>query len=982
MTQNNKESKKKVRIFDGILIISISIVFLLVLFGVFQQAGNAVRSILIGIFGLSIYGIFFALIAYAIYHMAGRKIDIKKRQVFDLFLILFFLLALVHIITFSGISYIRKEESFLENYSNIIKRTFNTPLNSNIPETAGGLFFTIILYPIVKFSKIAGYILIIGLLLLCVVSYIVKYIKFESKSKVLSRFKRKDMQNISYGEELYTGDINGNPTQEEFKQIRKNKNIEYTTIQEEEKKLEDIKKVIKKEEKEEEKITQKNNVFKDPTAGNIKSDNDNSLTEEEKIRKRSFDILFNNLNPNEEEELEIEEKKEEELDEKEKALHELYPQYYDEKIKNKKNKKNKEQEEEKEEEKPKSKEEKIKEKILKSYTTNEMMNYIKENIEVGNTKNNKKDGDFFEEESKKNDFSYIQNNKIEQKKDYIDFNSNFEEIEEILEEKKINDNIENTQDYIEDQKIEENNIFFEPIIVPKIKQEIKRENIKEKEEKELIIFDKYIKPRIEDLDEIKRPERQNEEAGKDAEIIEKILDELCNIKDAKVVNYIVGPTFTRYEIDIPLSTSVSIITNKEKDIQMRLAAESIKIQAPIPGKNYIGIEVPNKIRSTVSFRELVESDSFNNSDDAITCAIGEDVDGKKYVLDIAKMPHLLIAGGTGSGKSVGINVLLCSILFKHSPEDVRLILIDPKQVELAVYSDLPHMLIPEAISDPKQVLNALDWAIQEMENRYALLKKEKCQKISQYNKIIDTTKTQKMPYILIVIDEVNDIMIRVGKSFEEKVTVLAQKARAAGIHIVLATQRPSKEVITGTIKANLPAAIAYATSRVVDSIIILGESGAEKLLGKGDLILKGPTEPNGVRIQGCFIDNHEIRKVTDYVRENNKTYFDKDIADKIAKIEEEHEDLDISKIEQENDDPRLEKTFREVLQFCIKQNRASASSIQSEFGMGFPKAARYINLFDKYGYIQKQIGNKGSELIITQKQYDELYKELNEEDLF
>lgn len=959
MTENKKDIKKTARIFDGILIVSISIVFLLILFGVFKQSGDAVKSVLLGIFGLSIYGFFFSMIVFAIYHMSGRKILLKKRQIFDLILVFFFFILLLHLITITGPSYIRSGESFADGYANIIKRTFNPPTNSNFPETVGGILPTIILYPLAKLSIISEYILVVALLILCIISYVIKYVKFESKSKILSKFKRKDMENISYGEELYTGDIKGNSTKEDFVQVKNNKNIKYTTIEEHEKILSnDIKKENTEQQENKKEIITKEKTFIDPTAGNIKTD-DLVLTDKEKERKRSFDILFNNLDPNDKEEIK-EEEIEEELSEKDKALRTLYPQYHKEE-KEKSKKENKKEEVKK----PKTKENEIKEKILKSYTTNEMINYIHENIEVGNIKNNKKE--------KINENLYIEddnNFNIDTKdENIIDQNTTFEEFEKIYEKK--NENIYDKDNFLEEDINNNANFAFEPIILPNKNEEKKITEIKEKE---IILFEKYVKPKIEDLD-IWDKNINQEDVGRDATIIEKLLDELCNIKDAKVVNYIVGPTFTRYEIDIPLSTSVSIITNKEKDIQMRLAAESIKIQAPIPGKNYVGIEVPNKIRSIVGFREIVESSKFQNSNAAITCAVGQDVDGKNYVIDIAQMPHLLIAGGTGSGKSVGINALLCSILFKHSPEDVRLILIDPKQVELAAYSGLPHMLIPETISDTKQVLNALDWAINEMEERYILLKKEKCQKISQYNAIIDKNKTQKMPYILIVIDEVNDIMLRVGKSFEEKVTILAQKARAAGIHIVLATQRPSKEVITGTIKANLPAAIAYATSRVVDSIIILGESGAEKLLGKGDLIYKGPTEQNGIRIQGCFIDNHEIRKITDFVKENNKTYFDRDIEDKILKIEEEDQ-LEVSKTDNENDDPRMEKTFREVLQFCINQGRASASSIQSEFGMGFPKAARYINYFDKFGYIQKQMGNKGSEVVITQEQFNQIFGQL------
>ena len=362
MTENKKDIKKTARIFDGILMVSISIVFLLVLFGVFKQSGDAVKSVLLGIFGLSSYGFFFSMIVFAIYHMSGRKVLLKKRQIFDLTLVFFFFILLLHLITITGPSYIRNGESFADGYLNIIKRTFNPPTNSNFPETVGGILPTIILYPLAKLSIISEYILVVALLILCVVSYVIKYVKFESKSKILSKFKRKDMENISYGEELYTGDIKGNSTKEDFAQVKNNKNIKYTTIEEHEKILSnDTKKEnIEKQENKKE-ILSEEKTFIDPTAGNIKTDN-LVLTDKEKERKRSFDILFNNLDPNDKEEIK-EEEIEEELTEKDKALRTLYPQYHKEE-KEKPKKENKKEEVKK----PKTKENEIKEKILKSYT--------------------------------------------------------------------------------------------------------------------------------------------------------------------------------------------------------------------------------------------------------------------------------------------------------------------------------------------------------------------------------------------------------------------------------------------------------------------------------------------------------------------------------------------------------------------------------------------------------------------------------------
>lgn len=499
------------------------------------------------------------------------------------------------------------------------------------------------------------------------------------------------------------------------------------------------------------------------------------------------------------------------------------------------------------------------------------------------------------------------------------------------------------------------------------------EEPKEKK-KTLIRFDRYVAPTT---DLLKTYEKLVPAPKDKEENIKAIEDTLESFKiEAKVVNTITGPTFTRYELEMGVGVSVSNIEKYESDIMMNLGAENIFIQAPIPGKKYVGIEVPNKKRGTVGLKEIVESEEFTKGK-GLSFAIGQDVDGENYVCDITKMPHVLIAGATGAGKSVCINTLICSILFKYSPEDVRLLLIDPKRVELTMYNNLPHMLLPEALSEPVEVLNALDWACEEMEKRYNLFKENLVQNIEAYNKKVDLRRVQKMPYIVIVVDEVADLVMALKKSFEQRVVRLAQKARAAGIHIVLATQRPSVDVITGLIKANLPARIAFTTTSITDSKTILDYAGAEKLLRLGDMLLSMAQYPSIRRVQGAFIDAQEVVPITQFIRKNNRTYFDPEIEEIIKKEEEDILDAASDDSGDEKDDPTNDIEFLKALRYCIDQDKATASSLQTRFAIGYPKAARYIAQMQKKKFIGvTQGGNKGCPVNITADEFELLFGEI------
>ena len=350
---------------------------------------------------------------------------------------------------------------------------------------------------------------------------------------------------------------------------------------------------------------------------------------------------------------------------------------------------------------------------------------------------------------------------------------------------------------------------------------------------------------------------------------------------AKVENVSVGPAITRYELKPAEGVRVSKIANLADDIALNLAAETIRIEAPIPGKQAVGIEVPNKEKEAVHLREVLESEEFQNNKSKLTVALGKDVAGNIQLADIAKMPHVLIAGSTGSGKSVCINTIISSIIYKAKPSEVKMVMVDPKVVELSVYNGIPHLLIP-VVTDPKKAAGALAWAVQEMDNRYNLFAAKGVRDIKGYNKAIEKEEGQgTLPQIVIIVDELADLMMVAAKDVEEAICRLAQKARAAGMHLVIATQRPSVDVITGLIKANVPSRIAFAVSSQVDSRTILDSVGAEKLLGKGDMLFFPTGFPKPVRVQGAFVSDEEVEKIVGFVKKNGTANYSEDILETI-----------------------------------------------------------------------------------------------------
>ena len=436
---------------------------------------------------------------------------------------------------------------------------------------------------------------------------------------------------------------------------------------------------------------------------------------------------------------------------------------------------------------------------------------------------------------------------------------------------------------------------------------------------------------------------------------------------AKVENVSVGPAITRYELKPAEGVRVSKIANLADDIALNLAAESIRIEAPIPGKQAVGIEVPNKETEMVHLRDILETDTFMDYESHLAFALGKDVAGNEVVTDIAKMPHVLIAGSTGSGKSVCINTLITSIIYKAKPSEVKLVMVDPKVVELSVYNGIPHLLIP-VVTDPKKAAGALSWAVQEMVNRYSLFAAKGVRDIKGYNAQIEKEgSAEKLPQIVIIIDELADLMMVAAKDVEDAICRLAQMARAAGMHLVIATQRPSVDVITGIIKANIPSRIAFAVSSQVDSRTILDMVGAEKLLGKGDMLFYPSGAPKPTRLQGAFVSDKEVEKIVDFLKSNGEVQYSEDIIESIEKANSTDKE-----IEREDADDDTDPFLMDAIATVVETGQASTSFIQRRFKVGYARAGRIIDQMEERGIISGYEGSKPRQVLMSKERWQEL----------
>ena len=438
-----------------------------------------------------------------------------------------------------------------------------------------------------------------------------------------------------------------------------------------------------------------------------------------------------------------------------------------------------------------------------------------------------------------------------------------------------------------------------------------------------------------------------------------------------VTNASCGPSVTRYELQPEQGVKVSKIVGLADDIKLNLAVADLRIEAPIPGKAAVGIEVPNSENTAVMLRDLLESDEFKNSRSPISFAVGKDIAGKVVVADIAKMPHLLVAGATGSGKSVCINTLIMSIIYKADPEDVKLILVDPKVVELSLYNGIPHLMIP-VVTDPKKAAGALNWAVAEMEKRYKLFAEYNVRDLKGFNEKVLRGETgedaeKKLPQIIIIIDELADLMMVAPGEVEGAICRLAQLARAAGLHLILATQRPSVNVITGLIKANMPSRIAFSVSSGVDSRTIIDMNGAEKLLGKGDMLFYPSGYPKPVRVQGSFVSDKEVQKVVDYlIDKNGSTAYSNELEEHMMTADV---PTSISGVSAEDTDDR-DVYFTEAGQLIIDKDRASIGMLQRMFKIGFNRAARIMDQLAEAGVVGPEEGTKPRKVLMSKEEFD------------
>jgi len=481
----------------------------------------------------------------------------------------------------------------------------------------------------------------------------------------------------------------------------------------------------------------------------------------------------------------------------------------------------------------------------------------------------------------------------------------------------------------------------------------------------------YIKPPIEILNEIEKPNESNlqEELRTNAE---KLVSTLQSFGvQTRIIDIARGPAVTRYELQPSAGVKISKITNLADDIALNLAASGVRIEAPIPNKPAVGIEVPNKVVSTVSIREIIDSPEFQQAKSPLAVALGRDIAGKVTVADLAKMPHTLIAGSTGSGKSVCINSLIVSMLYHSTPQEVKLLLIDPKMVELGIYNGIPHLLIP-VVTDPKKAAGALSWAVNEMLNRYQLFKDYSVRDMTGFNRAAEKNGLKPMPQIVIIIDELADLMMAAPGEVEDSICRLAQMARAAGMHLVIATQRPSVDVITGVIKANIPSRIAFAVSSQIDSRTILDSSGAEKLLGRGDMLFSPIGSSKPTRVQGCFVTDGEVERIIEFIKQSGqKMTYDEQILQEIDR----HAVSDNKKKGGKDEGGGFsdeDEMLPSAIEIVVETGQASTSMLQRRLKLGYARAARLMDAMEEKGIIGPFEGSKPRQVLITKERWIEM----------
>ena len=541
----------------------------------------------------------------------------------------------------------------------------------------------------------------------------------------------------------------------------------------------------------------------------------------------------------------------------------------------------------------------------------------------------------------------------------ISSNENEEEKEELLTSNKV---VITSMDELKNKTITEN-------------KEVVKEDTKEEVKKEIVSNSNYILPSTTILDVPKKTKNNNQDGIEDnINKLEEVLREFGII--GKVVAVTVGPAFTQYELQLKSGTKLSKLTSINKEISLVLAKKDVRILAPIPGKSTVGIEIANDTTSVVYIREIMESLPKDKSDSKLLVALGKDIMSNTMYCEINKTPHLLVAGSTGSGKSVCINCILASIIMRAKPDEVKLLLVDPKKVELSMYNGIPHLLAP-VVTDPKKASVALAKIVSEMERRYDVFEEKGVKNIGSYNDMVekknvnlpDGEKLPKMPYIVVIVDELADLMLVASKEVEDSIMRITQMARAAGIHLIIATQRPSTDVITGVIKANIPSRISFAVSSGIDSRTILDMTGAEKLLGRGDMLFLPSGENTPMRIQGAWITEEETKRLVDYAINQQKAQYDENLMNLNVSNNNSGSKVDANTdVKEEYDDP----LYDEIVEFVVTSGKASASLLQRRFKLGYNRAARIIDLLEERGIIGPVNGSKPREVLVKlENNYDD-----------
>ena len=914
------------------------------LFIVCIMPNNFLKSFILGLFGLTIYAVCIIGIFFSIMFLRKKKYVATKRYLVYLSISLGIIWFIFHLILTSKIP--------LNNYGNYLKETYLAKT------TAGGLLFSLVSYPMVKYLTYVGAYIICGIALAIFVGLIIDYVN-TSKTQALQNKKSKfDFDNI---EDL---DIPENPQPIKVEKIaeKDNKKLAKQRLGLEKSETTIISSSMPNYEVnlQQPKPMTKREYILTPIDPIIPTETENPFNnnfEQKRVQETNVDMFHHSAKPNAVEITETKISENTNLETNQAINQPIYTA------------------DTKEDDDLFVDEEEISEyeTAFETDTTIENETTEEEFIE---------ESEDYIEDAAEEDYS------TEDYSDLEDLNENYEETESTetkpqIEEITVNVTKQEFVDeyaYNKDQSDLGSTVDTE-VVMPSvvdiskfnlpntIKKPVGEQAEEKPSEPAKLDIPPYIAPPVELLNFIENTTRiSDEELQDNIERLEQVLEDFK--VPAKVNNVQVGPAVTRYELTMPRGISVNKIAQMSDDIAMTLASNgAIRVEAPIPGKNSVGIEVPNAQVSSVSLRELIDSEQFRMRGNPLSFVLGKDINGAIIFCNLDKMPHVLVAGSTGSGKSVCLNTMLLSMCYKAGPEDLRLILVDPKMVEFSTYSGLPHLLIPEVITNKDMTINALDWCIKEMERRYALFAKTHVVNINEFNKseAVKSKREQKLPFIVIVVDELADLMLEAKREIEDRIAKLAAKARASGIHLVLATQRPSVDVITGTVKTNLPSRIAFALTNYMDSKTVLDGGGAEKLLGKGDMLFKPQDKPEPRRVQGAYVSNPEISAVVQFIKDNNNPVYDENAGKAIKNPRQSNGggNNDFTGAKETEFDPVL----KDALKWFIQMKQASGSMISRRYSVGFNRAGRIMDQMERAGFIGPQEGAKPRQVLITMDEY-------------